>query len=245
MKKRQEKILKCIVREYTRKARPISSKTLSEKYKFRLSPASLRSEMVKLTDAGYLSQPHTSAGRVPTEQAYRFFVNKFCKPKLSLEIEKELKEIFLGRKQEEEILREMGKFIATVSRNVSILFQKEDFFWQGLSYLLSQPEFYNIDEVIEVIESFEQLHEAIREEILDIEEGIKIYFPSGVTITWIDDKVDSFEKEKFLFKDEDLSLILGGLGTGFIGILGPTRMDYEKNIALIKKARELLTQEKK
>jgi len=224
----------------------VSSKLLSEKYRLRLSSASLRNEMVNLTEEGYLFQPHTSAGRIPTEKAYRFFVDKLCKPKLPSQIEKELKEIALEKKQEEEILRDIGKFIAAVSKNVSILFKAEEFFWQGLSYLLSQPEFYDIDKVLEAIENFEMLYESVRGEYWAKGEGIKVYFPSGIALEWQEDLIKSYpiEQKDFFLKDEDLSLILGDLEDGLIGILGPTRMDYEQNIALIKKVRELLTEVK-
>jgi len=252
MNKRREKILRYIIKEYIRDAKPVSSKTLSERYKAHLSSASLRIEMVRLTDDGYLFQPHTSAGRIPTEKAYRFFIDKFCKPKLPSLVEKKLKEIFSERKQEEEIFKEVGKFIAMVSRNVSILLKREEFFWQGLHYLLSQPEFCNIDEILEAIESFEGLHDTIREKIFSEEEGIiKIYFPSGITFKWRDEdnkvlmESDYINRGDLFLKDEDLSLIIGGLENGFIGILGPTRMDYERNIALIEKTRELLEEEKK
>ncbi|MCZ2846037.1 MAG: hypothetical protein O2U61_06020, partial [Candidatus Bathyarchaeota archaeon] len=173
MTKRQEKILRYIVKEYIKIARPVSSKFLSERYKLNLSSASLRNEMVTLTEQGYLFQPHTSAGRTPTEKAYRFFVDKFCRPKLPSQIEKELREIILEKKREEEILRNIGKFIAATSKGVSILFKEEEFFWQGLSYLLSQPEFYNVDEVLEAIENFEMLYESVREEHWDRREGIR------------------------------------------------------------------------
>jgi len=246
MNKRREKILRFIVKEYIKTAKPVSSKVLFERYQFHLSSASLRNEMVKLTQDGYLFQPHASAGRVPTEKAYRFSVDKFCKPKLPSQIEEELKGILLERKGEEEILKEIGKFIAMASKSVSILLQDEEFFWQGLSCLLSQPEFYNTNEILEAIESFEWLYDIIGEELFGKEEGIKIYFPSGIIFKWQDKsskflaESDYLHKENIFLKDEDLSLILGGLENGLIGILGPTRMDYERNIALIEKTRELL-----
>ena len=77
MTERQGKILEFIVRDYVKNSKPVSSKSLAQK-KFGVSSATLRNEMMELENAGYLSQPHTSAGRVPTEKAYRFFINLFC-----------------------------------------------------------------------------------------------------------------------------------------------------------------------
>ncbi|MEW6093833.1 MAG: heat-inducible transcriptional repressor HrcA [Chloroflexota bacterium] len=71
---RQRLLLTLIVRDYTETAQPVGSARLVEHFKLDLSTATIRNEMVALTEAGYLRQPHTSAGRVPTEEGYRYFV---------------------------------------------------------------------------------------------------------------------------------------------------------------------------
>lgn len=76
LSERQELILSLVVREYTDAATPISSKGLVEKYNLDVSSATIRNEMAALTDAGYLEQPHTSAGRKPSEAGYRYFVQR-------------------------------------------------------------------------------------------------------------------------------------------------------------------------
>jgi len=73
---RQQKILKIIISEYIQTGAPIGSKTLVAKYNLDISSATARNEMAVLEEHGYLTQPHTSAGRVPTEQGYRYFVEK-------------------------------------------------------------------------------------------------------------------------------------------------------------------------
>jgi len=72
---RQGKILNCIVGEYIGSKTPVSSKVLSSKYGFGIRPSTMRIEFQKLTELGYLAQPHTSAGRVPTDKGYRFYVD--------------------------------------------------------------------------------------------------------------------------------------------------------------------------
>ena len=67
-----------IIREYIQSARPVSSQYLGEKYDFGICPASIRIEMQKLTDDGFLTQPHTSAGRIPTDKGYRLFVDQLA-----------------------------------------------------------------------------------------------------------------------------------------------------------------------
>jgi len=73
---RQEFFLGLIVREYVQAAQPVGSKTLVARYGLAFSPATVRNEMVALTEAGMLRQPHTSAGRVPTDDGYRYFVQR-------------------------------------------------------------------------------------------------------------------------------------------------------------------------
>lgn len=73
---RQESILALIVREYTESAQPVGSNRLVDRYKLDVSSATVRNEMAALTDRGFLRQPHTSAGRVPTESGYRYFVRQ-------------------------------------------------------------------------------------------------------------------------------------------------------------------------
>ena len=74
MDSRKQKLLQTVVKEYVRNPKPVSSKTLAQKYKLGLSSATIRNEMKELEKAGYLQQPHTSAGRIPTEKGYRFFI---------------------------------------------------------------------------------------------------------------------------------------------------------------------------
>ncbi|HEX5807364.1 MAG TPA: heat-inducible transcriptional repressor HrcA [Anaerolineales bacterium] len=73
---RQRTLLLLVIRDYIETAQPVGSKRLVEHYHLRLSPATIRNEMGALTEMGYLRQPHTSAGRVPTEEGYRYFVSQ-------------------------------------------------------------------------------------------------------------------------------------------------------------------------
>ncbi|HIE56701.1 MAG TPA: heat-inducible transcription repressor HrcA, partial [Anaerolineales bacterium] len=73
---RQRLILALVVREYVESTQPVGSKRLADAYSLSFSPATVRNDMAVLTDAGYLQQPHTSAGRIPTEEGYRYFVSQ-------------------------------------------------------------------------------------------------------------------------------------------------------------------------
>src|SRR5437660_926469 len=78
LKTRHQEILSSIVRAYIETGEPVGSRTLSKLRREELSPASIRNVMADLADEGYLSQPHTSAGRVPTEKAFRFYVRSLA-----------------------------------------------------------------------------------------------------------------------------------------------------------------------
>ena len=75
MEDRQKKILNAIIEQHLMSAEPIGSKTLLVSYDLGISPATIRNEMAQLEKAGYLMQPHTSSGRIPTDSGYRFFIN--------------------------------------------------------------------------------------------------------------------------------------------------------------------------
>src|SRR6185436_5112335 len=91
LSERQGIILNSLIREYIGTAEPISSDLLKKRSRLDVSPATIRNELQELTELGYISQPHTSAGRVPTEKAYEYFIeitfteNK--QPNLTKEIE--------------------------------------------------------------------------------------------------------------------------------------------------------------
>src|SRR5690242_17094526 len=73
---RQKFILTLVIHEYIKTAQPVGSQYLVERYKLDMSSATVRNELAALTETGYLRQPHTSAGRIPTEEGYRYFVGR-------------------------------------------------------------------------------------------------------------------------------------------------------------------------
>src|ERR1700716_2346371 len=75
MENRKQAILRAVVKEFTTSAVPVGSQALQSRYFVNLSSATIRSELAELADLGYLPQPHTSAGRVPTDSGYRYFVD--------------------------------------------------------------------------------------------------------------------------------------------------------------------------
>lgn len=229
---RQNLILDKIIEEYITLAQPVSSQGLEKKHDFGISPATIRIEMQKLTETGFLHQPHTSAGRVPTDKGYRFFVDNllgkgFLEEKYDLEIENLIeKEIGDTIK----FLRSLTKSLAVTSSNLALsyLYNDKDFLWkEGWEEILGEPEFKET----EYISNFAKLLKSFEENIINLEisSGIKIYIG----------------KENPFSKARDFSIIISRCyfpkkQEGILAILGPKRMAYQKNISLIDSLTKLL-----
>lgn len=226
--KRQDLILSKIIQEYIDFAIPVSSKRLEEKYNFGVSPATIRNEMQRLTGLGFLFQPHTSSGRIPTDKAYRFLVDKIL-----------LRQELFEKKQDfgiKDLSDDPLRFVQSITRAlastssslaVSYLFD-ERFLWkEGWEELLQAPEFQKtsrVSDFVKFLKSFEQDIEKVRPD-----SNIRVYigretpFPKSAEFSLIISKCCFPDKEE-----------------GVISILGPKRMAYDKNIALINSLKRIL-----
>jgi heat-inducible transcriptional repressor len=218
---RKKFLLATIIKEYVKTAVPVSSGGLVEKYKLDISPATVRNEMMELEEEGYIYQPHTSAGRVPTEAAYELFVAglKDAKKKGLRETEEKLLERLF--KRDEAAYKATAKAIAEISNTaVFWAFHKNDLYYTGLSNLFSQPEFRQVNAVCDVSGIIDRLEEIIDEVFEDLSEG-------GQTLIGSKNPFGNFLSAVLVkYKNNNHS--------GVLGILGPMRMDYEKNLALVE-----------
>lgn len=218
---RKKFLLGIIIKEYLKTALPVSSGVLVEKYKLDISTATVRNEMMELEEDGFIYQPHTSAGRVPTELAYQLFLqglreDKPIKDLRDIENEK-LEKIF---RHDESAFRSTAKAIAEMSgAAVFWAFHKNDLYYTGLSNLFSQPEFIRVDMVCDVSVIIDRLEEIIDENFEDIEDGQQVLIGS---------------KNPFgNFLSTVLVKYKHNNASGIFGILGPMRMDYGRNMALV------------
>lgn len=147
---RQANILNKIVKEYIEKAEPISSQLLAEKYDFGICSSTIRIEMQRLVDKGYLYQPHTSAGRIPTDKGYRFFVDCI--------LEKRRGNTIKNLEIEDDIIT-ITKFLAFSSSNLALGYLSEKkFFWkEGWKEILKEPEFEEVGLAIKLAQLVEDL----------------------------------------------------------------------------------------
>lgn len=219
---RKKFILETIIKEYLKTATPVSSGILVEKYKLDISPATVRNEMMELEEEGYIHQPHTSAGRVPTELAYDLFLLEFKESKKKKELKEAEIDILEKLFRHDEIaFRQTAKMIAEMSGGaVFWAFHKNDLYYTGLSNLFAQPEFSKVDIVCDVSAIIDRMEEIIDDIFEELEDGEQILIgsknPFGNFLSTV------------LVKYRDNN------ANGIFGILGPMRMDYARNLALVE-----------
>ncbi len=145
---RQIQLLKAIIEEYIETAEPVGSERLDKKYGLGVSPATIRNEMVRLTESGFLKQPYTSAGRIPTSMALKFYVNNLMKQKdLSVSEEVGVKQRIWDYRQEvDRLLREITKVLADKTHALALTTTNAgDIYYAGAANILEMPEFFDID----------------------------------------------------------------------------------------------------
>ncbi len=215
---RRKDILQGIIEEYIRSAEPVSSGLLERKYKFKVCPATLRNEMQKLTEEGFVSQPHTSAGRVPTDKGYRFFVDNLLaqgarKDDFDLDLDDWLQD------NEIKILQSVTRNLASISSNLALGYLPDSkILWKdGWEEIIKEPEFEEKD----VIGDFVNLLENFEKEIEGLEVGSDIRVYIG--------------RENPLPRAKEFSTIIAKCrfpeeADGILAIIGPKRMNYGKSI---------------
>lgn len=225
MTDRQKQLLFALVREYTRTALPVGSASLGAVRGFDVSPATIRNELALLEEGGYITQPHTSAGRIPTEKGFRSYINamtdertagppvRFKKPSAT-DPERATKEV----------ARELA---ARAEEVVLVAFGPRSIYTTGLSYLLGQPEFEQAYErVLRISAMMDRLEDVVLRTYAQV--------PTEVTV-WLGDE-NPF--------GEEVGTIVTRYGSGreggMIALLGPVRMDYDRNYSLVRSAKEIL-----
>jgi len=234
MNDRQKKILATVIEEYTNTAIPAGSKVLAEKYNLEISPATIRNDMSALEKEGYLYQPHISAGRIPTDKGYRYFVEEVMKDReLTKKEQVKLKEELLKLKAKNTRLsRTTAKLLSALSGNLAISGapDKDDFCNFGMSELMEEPEFQKLDEVCRLAEILDYIDEKFDQVVEGMKEGeTKIFIGkenpvnemSGCSMIVSPYKLKSGEK-------------------GILALIGPKRMRYAKNKSLIEYVKKIL-----
>lgn len=229
LKDRQKSILGAAVREHIRTARPIASRELVENFRLGLSPATVRSEMLELDELGYLLQPHTSAGRVPTDRGYRFFVDNLISQLVLNDKEEKLLRNVFSIKEEDEFVKEFSKIISQISGAFTAagMFGEEVFYETGFSKIAEEPEFAEFEN----FRSFGRLVDMLDEEIR------RVFGEKS-------DEMIFIGEENPLKEARECAMVISSwkhpLGfEGFFTIIGPKRTNYPKHKAVIKALKKL------
>jgi heat-inducible transcriptional repressor len=120
---RVQEVLRLVIKEHVRTGDPVSSRSVARSHPERLSPATIRSIMADLTDAGYLAQPHTSAGRVPTDRGYRQFVDEVLASRRGLPAReaRRIEELLLSSRELENLLAQAGRLLSRLTHQVGVV----------------------------------------------------------------------------------------------------------------------------
>ena len=229
--KRQEKILNAIVEEYIRRAFPVSSGFLEKKCHFNLCSSTIRNEMNDLAQKGYICQPHTSAGRIPTDKGYRFFVDKFfdgepkrLKEKIKIDVDKEIEDSF-------KFTQAITRFLAMESLGLAVGYLSNDKFLckEGWVEILQEPEFEESGYVSRFARALDDFEKGI-EVFLNFPEEVRVYVGRENPVSKIKDF--SIVASKLVLSDYNYE--------GVFAILGPKRMSYNKNIYLLQSLNNIL-----
>lgn len=234
---RKKQVLKAIVQHFIATAEPVGSQTIIVSYKFDVSPATIRNEMASLEEEGFIYQPHTSSGRVPTQLGYREFVNELVDFEAArLQAHAILEKITHDYQREKVRARiyDAVQLLARASNSVSFATVPDNHrtFFLGISNVLKQPEFAHnqiqASQVMEVLENDDRFVRTLR--TLDVTHEARVFIGTENIL----EQIQSCSIIVTRYKLADFE--------GFFGVLGPTRMDYALNITLIEEIKKMLNQ---
>ena len=220
MTDRQKQILASIIEQYAEVAAPVGSSLLAKA--FDVSSATIRSEMVELERLGYIKQPHTSAGRVPTDKGYRFYVNNLGEKSLgeSPRAERALAARVTAAGLPEQTIKSAVDTLVELTHNLGLATIGPQLYMSGLSNLFGQPEFMHPGQVQEVARLLDNLQPWLNEAAPN--EPLSVYIG----------------RENPIGRSAGASLIISRFRSPFsdrsyIGILGPTRQSYREVMGLV------------
>ena len=233
MTERQLQILNAIVEQYAEVASPVGSNLLAKA--FNVSSATIRAEMAELELLGFIAQPHTSAGRIPTDKGYRFYVNRLAEVSNAPVIqslsdrraERAIAARVVGGGAPERMIRNAVDTLVELTHNLGLATIGNQLYMSGLSNLFGQPEFINGLHVRQVAQLLDNLEPWLREAALN--EPLSVYIG----------------QENPVGRSAGCSLIISRFrgpfsDRSYIGILGPTRQSYRDVMALVRRTGEEL-----
>lgn len=224
MTDRQNQILRAIVEQYAEVASPVGSSLLAKV--FGVSSATIRAEMAELERHGFIQQPHTSAGRIPTDKGYRFYVNSLTEGDESIpgnRAQRALAARVEGGGLPERTIRNAVDTLVELTHNLGLATIGNQLYISGLSNLFGQPEFASGNQVQQVARLLDNLEPWLKEAAPN--EPLSVYIGA----------------ENPIGRSAGASLIISRFRSpysdhSYIGILGPTRQQYRSVMSLVEHA---------
>ena len=232
MTERQIQILAAIIEQHAEIAAPIGSVMLAKL--FNVSSATIRSEMVRLEEMGLITQPHTSAGRVPTDAGYRFYVNMLNEtydnntlPRLDRGARTIEARVSTQGSHADRAIRSAVDSLVDLTHNLGIATIGDELYMSGIGNLFSQPEFAQANHAQSVARLLDNLEPWLREAAPN--EPLNVYIGA----------------ENPIGKTSGVSLIISRFRSpysdrSYIGVLGSTRQSYAKVMRLVRHAGAML-----
>jgi heat-inducible transcriptional repressor len=232
---RQKELLKAVIEEYIETAEPVGSESIVKKHQLGVSPATIRNEMASLIESGYLKQPHTSAGRVPTPMGLKHYIKEGMREQeVPVKDEVKIKEnLWDYRFQFPRLLKFATNELAEKTGTLALAVSEDgDIYYSGASNILDMPEFYDIDltkTVLTMLDRHEMLTEIFNKAVGD--EPVHILLGDELGF-------DYMEYAGVVFSPFGS----GKRNAGVVGIVGPTRMKYDRVIPTVRYFGDLLTE---
>ena len=230
---RRLEILRAIVDEYVQTKEPVGSKAIADKRSLGISPATIRNEMAVLEEEGLITQPHTSAGRIPTDRGYRLFVDKIATVKPLSTAERRAIETFLeGALDLDDVVKRSAKLLADITKQVAVV--KYPQFGESHG-----REMMAISGTANLARSGEDLGDTLSPILEALEEQVVLLRLLSDAHPTVHVTIGSEQSDANL---QSTSLVTVGYGTeGSLGILGPTRMDYAGSMAAVSAVARYVT----
>ena len=230
---RQTQILKALIDEYIETAEAVGSENLEKKYNLGVSPATIRNEMVALTKAGYFRQPHTSAGRVPTPTAMKFYIDQLMEEKqMSLTDEVKAKEeVWDARDDVNSLVREATHALAERTKSLAIGAIDQGRIWHsGYSNVFLNPEFADLEvsaNLFSFLEEVERMHELFFKRFGGAS-PVEVLF--GEELGWPELRPIGIAATRFKVGNRE----------GALAVIGPARLPFPTVIPTLKYFRNLI-----
>jgi len=218
MTDRKQALLKFIIEEYITTAEPVGSSFVTKKSSLNVSPATIRNEMRDLEEEGYLTHPHTSAGRIPTELGYQYYVESIMQAEdIAKVIQKSVKDAVGKSTDKREQVKHVAKFAAEhLQSSIIVAFNPHSVYYTGISYLFAQPEFRDSAYTVNISRIFDHCEEHMDEMYELIGEG---------------------QTEVLIGDNNPFGSSCGLVGTRvgdtLFTVLAPIRMNYAKAVGLL------------